>query len=153
MKLLSFVSVLLLSACSTVKIDKSEPITVGAEQENFKTTNVEAHQVIDDHLVAYNSNDYASFKALFHEEIEVYDFPNNLSFKGMKALDKVYKSLVEDLDKKAFISERIIDGNFVVDKEAVKFHMTGRGEQSLEVLVIYQLKDDLIYRVMFLRDE
>ncbi|KZN66487.1 hypothetical protein N473_08840 [Pseudoalteromonas luteoviolacea CPMOR-1] len=153
MKLLPLLMILLLSACHAVTMNKNEPSILHSEQGHFKAGDVEEHQIVDEHLVAYNSNEYEAFKALFHQEIEVYDFPNSLSFKGLEALDKVYKSLVEKLDKQAFISKRIIDGNFVVDKEAVKFHIAGQGEQLLEVLVVYQIKDNLIYRIMFLQDE
>jgi hypothetical protein len=119
---------------------------------SFKSEKLDAHTTIDRHLNAYVNNDYETFKALFHPDIEVYDFPNKLIFKGMADFDKTYKILVGKINKSAFISKRIIEGKFVVDMETVKVHIPGRDEQVIEGLVIYQLKDNLIYRMMFLKD-
>ncbi|NRA63383.1 MAG: hypothetical protein HRU19_02800 [Pseudobacteriovorax sp.] len=104
------------------------------------------HKVIDGHIEAANENDYARFKSFFHAEIEGYDFPNELKFKGFEELDKTYMTFINTVKKKATIKERLIKGNFVIDLEHLK---TDRGE--LEIPVVYEMKDNKIYRIMFLR--
>ena len=151
MKLAPLFLILLLSACSNLPVVESE-IAIEPEPKGFKAIGLEDHAIIDPHLDAYNSNDYKSFRSLFHEEIEVYDFPNTLLFKGMDNFDKTYEVLVSKISKSAFISKRIIEGNFVVDMESVKFQLPDANGKVIEVLVIYQIKDNLIYRMMFLMD-
>jgi hypothetical protein len=47
----------------------------------------------------------------------------------------------------ARIANRMVKGDFVIDNEKV----TGVGEVELDVIVIYELKGNLIRRVLFIR--
>lgn len=152
MKLIPVISIMLLSACGNVVVSSDDATAVASGPQDFKATGLEAHARIDQHLEAYISNDFEGFRALFHEEVEVYDFPNKLLFTGLDDFDKAYEKLVSKISKSAFISKRIVEGNFIVDMEVVKVQVPGVGEQIIEGLVIYQMKDNLIYRMMFLDD-
>jgi len=153
MKLLSLIMIALLSSSTGILAADIDEVKKSGLQADFKTSGLEEHAIIDPHLHAYNNNDYEKFKALFHDEIEAYEFPDKLLFRGKDEFDETYSSLVADIDKFAFISERIVEGSFVVDMESVKIQVPESGEQVIEGLVIYQIKDSLIYRMMFLKEK
>lgn len=66
----------------------------------------------------------------------------------MTGFDKTYEYLVSSIYKSAFISKRIVDRDFVIDRETVT---AAALENDMELVVIYQIKDNLIYRMMFLK--
>ena len=153
MKSLLLILLLLLPIFCMASADESDATTKPNVQGGFKDLGLEGHSIIDPHLEAYNDNNYEEFKALFHDEIEAYEFPDKLLFKGKASFEENYKALVATISKSAFISERIIEGSFVVDMETVKIQVPEAGEQVIGGLVIYQMKDNLIYRMMFLKEE
>jgi hypothetical protein len=122
-------------------------------QNKYKVAGLETHAQIDPHLEAFISNDFERFKALFHEEIEVYSFPDKLLYKGRAEFDKNYEKLVSKINKSAFITKRIVEGSFVVDMEIIKLQLPSGDEHIIEGLVIFQIKDNLIYRMMFLEEK
>lgn len=107
---------------------------------------VEKNEVIDAHLDGYNTKDYEKFRACFHEEIEAYQYPGKLWFKGKEELDKRYKEFVTDFDKFAAIPKRIVDGPFVIDREVVTM-----GDKTINAFAIYEIKDSLIYRMTLIQ--
>ncbi|GIU43432.1 hypothetical protein TUM4438_12340 [Shewanella sairae] len=145
MKLAKFISIVLVFFTCSHAAAVTRPI---AYQAPVIAESLEQHPLIDAHLQAYNSNKFDEFKALFNPEVEAYDFPNKLLFKGMDGFDKTYKYLVSSIYKSSFISKRIVDGNFVIDKETVAIDTR---EDDIELVVIYEIKDNLIYRMMFLK--
>lgn len=145
MKLAKFISILLVFFTCSHAAAVTRPI---AYQAPVIAESVEPHPLIDAHLRAYNSNKFDEFKALFHPEVEAYEFPNKLLFKGMDGFDETYEYLVSSIYKSAFISKRIVDRDFVIDRETVT---AAALENDMELVVIYEIKDNLIYRMMFLK--
>ncbi|WP_108944500.1 nuclear transport factor 2 family protein [Shewanella halifaxensis] len=145
MKLAKFISIVFVFFTCSNAAAITRPI---AYQAPVIAESVEQHPLIDAHLRAYNSNKFDDFKALFHPEVEAYEFPDKLLFKGMAGFDKTYEYLVSSIYKSAFISKRIVDRDFVIDRETVT---TDALENDMELVVIYQIKDNLIYRMMFLK--
>lgn len=104
---------------------------------------------VERQLAAYNARDLDAFCACFREDIEVYDFPSALGFKGMEAFRRRYAERFSHPGLKAIILHRAVIGEVVVDHERVWY----RGDQSdpIEVMAIYTIEDGLVARVDFIR--
>ena len=121
------------------------PITLSSQDMN-------PEEVVQKQLDAYNSRDLAAFVAFYTEDIEIYNFRESDPFiSGSAALEKVYSEVFKDSPElKATIDKRIVFDNKVIDHEKV----TGRkGLAFIEVVAIYEVRDNLIHRVTFIRKE
>lgn len=107
-------------------------------------------QLIQQEVNAYNAGDIDNFMETFHPEIKVFNYPDELRFENKADKREAYKKLFENYpNNHAEIVERMTIGNFVIDKEKI----TGRGDAPTKyVIAMYEIKDELIYRVYFMRD-
>ncbi|MBU1101773.1 MAG: nuclear transport factor 2 family protein [Bacteroidetes bacterium] len=130
---------LLATSIEAANIYKEETMTKAPEQ------------IIEQQLKAYNAGDIDSFMESFHPEIKVYNYPDELIFDTKEAKREAYEKMFKKFpNNHAEIVERMTFGNFVIDKEKV----TGRGEAPpMYVIAMYEVKDELIYRVTFLREK
>lgn len=100
-------------------------------------------------LEAYNKQDIGGFLSWYADEVEVYNFPNELVYKGKDQMRKVYTTgWARNPKQKAQVTERITLGNTVVDKE----YVTGRANGvTAQVIAIYKIENDKIKQVFFVR--
>jgi hypothetical protein len=134
MKILEILILAFLSASTVqVKAQKPDPITVVKEQ-----------------LEAYNKQNIEAFLNCYSEEVEVYNFPNELVYKGKEKMRERYTNAWKQNPKqKAEVTERICVGNTVIDKE----HVTGRATGiEANVIAIYKIEDGKIKQVFFIRE-
>lgn len=106
-------------------------------------------KLVQKQLEAYNRGDLKAFVSTYADSVEIYGFNNQkLLMKGKADLEKEYGELFKMYPKNyAALRGRIVQGNFVIDKE----HVTGRGEgQDMEATAIYEVKNGLIVRVWFM---
>jgi hypothetical protein len=103
--------------------------------------------LVKQQLNAYNARNIDAFVEPYAEDVELYYFPNKLISKGKDAMRKDYGEMFSKLqDLHCEIKSRIIDGNYIIDKESV----TGMGKQKIEATAIYEIKNDKISKVYFL---
>jgi len=103
--------------------------------------------LVKQQLNAYNARNIDAFVEPYAEDVELYYFPNKLISKGKDAMIKDYGEMFSKLpDLHCEIKSRIIDGNYVIDKESV----TGMGKQKIEATAIYEIKNNKISKVYFL---
>jgi len=94
---------------------------------------------------AYNDRNLQAFMATYHDEIKIYRFPDKLLYSGKLEMKKYYKELFEKAKNLyAKIVNRMVLGNIIIDHEKVTGHIKA---PELEAILIYQIKDSLIYRV------
>jgi hypothetical protein len=106
-------------------------------------------KLVQKQLEAYNRGDLKAFVSTYADSVEIYGFNNQqLLMKGKALLEKEYGELFKMYPKNyAALRGRIVQGNFVIDKE----HVTGRGEgQEMEATAIYEVKNGLIVKVWFI---
>jgi hypothetical protein len=101
-------------------------------------------------LEAYNKQDIEKFLSWYAEDVEVYNFPNELVYKGKDQMRKVYTNgWARNPGQKAAVTNRMTVGNTVMDKE----HVTGRANgQEAHVIAIYKIENDKIRQVYFVRE-
>jgi uncharacterized protein (TIGR02246 family) len=106
---------------------------------------------VQDQVDAYNARDLEAFLDTYAEDAVLSELPGGREIaSGREAMRPVYASLFEKTpDLHAGIENRIVQGNFVVDHEAV----TGfPGHDVHRAVAIYHVRDGRIDRVWFLRD-
>ena len=105
--------------------------------------------VVEAQVAAYNRRDLEGFAAAYAPDAVVYDPPEQIRAAGMESIRRIYaKAFAEIPSARATISQRLIQGNFVVDQESVSGLPGGR---SASVVVIYEVRDGKIRRAWVLR--
>lgn len=101
-------------------------------------------------LEAYNRQDIEGFLKWYSEDVEIYNFPDELVLKGKEKMRERYVNAWKmNPLQKAEVKERIINGNTVIDRE----HVTGRADgKDVTVIAVYRMKGEKIDKVYFIRD-
>ncbi len=108
-------------------------------------------QVVQTNLDFYNNRDIEGFMKSFSPEIKFYNFQSDsATIEGLEQCRKVYQNLFDQSPKlHSKILKRIVFDNKVIDHESI----TGRkgSDDILELVLIYEVKDEKIFRVTVLR--
>ncbi|WP_435261006.1 nuclear transport factor 2 family protein [Tenacibaculum sp. nBUS_03] len=107
-------------------------------------------KIVQNQLDAYNSRNLPDFLACYANDIKIYNFKEQIPYiSGLKSLADAYKVVFDESPELcATIANRIVYDNKVIDQEQV----TGRsGADFLEVVVIYEVENNLIVKVHFIR--
>ena len=98
-------------------------------------------------LEAYNTRDIEKFLEPYAEDVEVYDYPNKLSYVGKETMRKNYNLFFRMTpDLHCELKNRIIMRNKVIDEEYVTAN-----ERIFHAVAIYEIKDGKIVKVMFVQ--
>ncbi|SDQ10577.1 Imidazolonepropionase [Chryseobacterium soldanellicola] len=104
--------------------------------------------LVQQQVNGYNARNIDAFLEPYAEDTELYIFPDKLLSKGKDAMRKDYDEMFKRLpDLHCEIKERIVNGNFIIDKESVS-GMSKSGKT--EATAIYEIKDNKISKVYFL---
>lgn len=101
-------------------------------------------------LDAYNKQDIDAFLSWYSDDVEVYNFPDELLYKGKDKMRERYSNAwKQNPEQRVIVTDRLISGNTVIDRE----HVTGRAN-GIEnyVIAIYKVDKGLINKVWFIRD-
>ena len=101
-------------------------------------------------LDAYNKQDIEAFLSWYTDDVKVYNFPDDLIYKGKKKMRERYTNAwKQNPGQNARVTDRIVIGNTVIDKE----HVTGRAN-GIEnyVIAVYRTDQGKISEVYFIRD-
>lgn len=103
--------------------------------------------VVQRQVDAYNRRDLDDFLSVFSPDAQLLLFPNELLFAGHNTLRSVYGKLIsEAVDLHAEVTNRIVQGNYVIDREIT----TGMPGKPTQIgLAIYEVKNGLVTRVWF----
>jgi hypothetical protein len=107
-------------------------------------------QVVQAQVDAYNHVDIDAFLNTYAPEVNLYNFPDELLSSGLASMRENYAKLFEKAPQlHASITNRITQGNYVIDQEFV----TGiSGAKELAAVAIYEMKDGKIVNVLFLQE-
>ncbi len=96
-------------------------------------------------LNAYNFRDIDAFLDVYDENVEVYNFPNELKYKGKEIMRKRYSKMFDNTPNlHCELVNRIVYGNTVIDEERVQF-----GNRIIEAVAIYHIDNNKIKKVYF----
>lgn len=132
-RLVFFTLVVALMFNSKITAQKMEPTTLAQGQ-----------------LEAYNRQDVEDFLSWYSNDVEVYNFPNELVYKGKNEMRVRYINAWKlNPNQKAEVTNRLHIGNTVIDKE----HVTGRNSGiEANVIAIYKIENNKIVQVYFVRE-
>jgi imidazolonepropionase-like amidohydrolase len=98
-------------------------------------------------LNAYNFRNIDAFLEPYADDVEVYNYPDKLQFKGKETMRKGYSEMFEKTPNlHCELVGRIVQGNIVIDKERVQF-----GDKILEAVAMYHIENGKIKKVYFIR--
>ena len=98
-------------------------------------------------LNAYNLRNIDAFLEPYAEDVEVYQYPNTLQFKGKETMRNSYSQMFESVPNlHCELVDRIVQGNIVIDKERVQF-----GDKIVEAVAIYHFENNKIKKVYFIQ--
>ncbi len=109
-------------------------------------------QVIQKQLEAYNNRDIDEFMSLFSRDIEIYNFSDGKkTIDGLEECRKLYQELFNlSPNLHSTILKRVVFNNKVIDHESI----TGRrNDEIVELVLIYEVRDEKIYKVTVIRKE
>ena len=113
-----------------------------------KIVNETPEILVQKQVNGYNARNIEAFLEPYSEDAELYMFPNQLISKGKDAMRKDYSSMFEKLPElHCEIKNRIVNGNFVIDKESVSGM---RKDEKVVATAIYEIKYGKISKVYFL---
>ena len=109
-----------------------------------------AEEIVQIQLDTYNQGDIDGFAACFSNQVQLFNFGEELPFaNGIFALKGIYgRVFAQSPELHSKLVNRIVMGNKVIDYE----HITGRaGVDFMEIIAIYQVENEKISRVDFIR--
>jgi hypothetical protein len=105
-------------------------------------------RIVQQQVDAYNRHDLDSFLGFYSSDVKLHDFPDKEVSSGVDAMRKTYGKLFADNpDLKVDIAKRIVQGDTVIDQEAVS--VTSR--RRFTAVAIYRVEKGKIASVWFVR--
>lgn len=127
-------------------------ITIQNPKDNqYKTNNSiipnSPEDLVQQQLDGYNARDIDAFLAPYSEEVEIYNFPNELRDKGKEKIKPGYEAFFARCpDLHCELVNRTVLGNTVIDHEKI----TGiPNMEFLEAIAIYKIENGKIAKVYF----
>ena len=103
--------------------------------------------IVQKQLDAYNARDIDAFMETYSDNIQLFNFPNQLSQEGKEGMRESYGKFFQNTpDLHCEIKNRIVIGNKVIDEE----YLTVNGG-NFSAVAIYEIENGKIARVTFLR--
>ena len=104
-------------------------------------------KLIDKQIKAYNNRDINAFMKLYSEDIELYNFPHQLTSEGKEPMRKSFGSFFENTPNlHTEIKNRISVGNYIIDQEYVTYN-----NRNLNAIAIYKVEGNKIVTVTFIQ--
>lgn len=98
-------------------------------------------------LNAYNFRNIEAFLEPYDDDVEVYNYPDTLLFKGKETMRTGYSQMFENTPNlHCELVGRIVQGNIVIDKERVQFK-----DKIMEAIAIYHIENNKIKKVYFIQ--
>lgn len=107
-------------------------------------------ELADLQLKGYNERNIELFLEAYSDSVKVYNFPNELLYKGKAIMRQNYSGMFANLtDLHCTIKSRIVVGNTVIDEEQVLFR---KGQPELHAVAIYKIAGGKIQEVYFIAE-
>jgi len=107
---------------------------------------INATQIIDVQLAAYNSGNIEAFIKTHTKDVKVYNFPGRLKTSGRSELKLEYSELFKSIpDLHCKIEKRLVMGSIIIDYELIQTNAS-----LIKAIAIYEVKNGLINRVSFI---
>ena len=102
--------------------------------------------IVQRQLNAYNARNIKAFMDTYSDDVELYNFPNQLIGKGMESIKKYETRFANTPNLYCEIEKRIVLGNKVIDHEKVR-----AGKNNFSAVAVYEIENGKIKKVTFIR--
>ena len=117
----------------------------GSGQEAGKDS---PERIVQKQVDAYNKHDLDAFLGFYASDVKLYEFPDKERSSGLDPMRKTYGKLFADNpDLKVDVRKRIVQGDTVIDQEAVFVSE----DRRFTAVAIYRVTDGKIAAVWFVR--
>lgn len=107
-------------------------------------------ELADLQLKGYNERNIELFLQAYSDTVKVYNFPNQLLYKGKVTMRQNYVGMFTNLpDLHCTLKSRVVVGNTVIDEEQVLFT---KGQPELHAVAIYKIAHGKIQEVYFIAE-
>jgi hypothetical protein len=107
-------------------------------------------ELADLQLKGYNERNIELFLQAYSDTVKVYNFPNQLMYKGKATMRQNYAGMFTSLpDLHCTLKSRVVVGNTVIDEEQVLFT---KGQPELHAVAIYKIAHGKIQEVYFIAE-
>lgn len=101
-------------------------------------------------LDAYNKGDIDAFLLPYAENVEVYNFPDELNYTGKTKMKAGYENFFKaNPDLHCELLNRIVLGNTIIDHELITGLTNG---DTFKAVAIYKIENEKIAKVYFVRE-
>jgi hypothetical protein len=112
-----------------------------------RQANTPALDIVNQRMYFYNHHNFEKFINLYSDSIKVYTYPEKLLATGKDNLTSIFQPKFSAKSIRVKIVNQISNGDYVINQEIV----TENGTDT-KYVSIYEVKNDLITSVKFLRD-
>jgi len=108
-----------------------------------------AERVVQRQLDAYNAHDLDALMATYAGDAEQFEHPDKLLASGAAQIRERFAARFHEPNLHALLVKRIVAGSIVIDQEIVT-RTFPEGAGKLEVVAIYEVKNDKITKAWFI---
>ena len=119
-------------------------ICVMAQEQNITQTPLE---IVNKRMDYYNQHNFIEFIKLYSPEVEVYTYPDELLATGTANITSIFEPKFNAKSLRVEIVSQMHNGNHVINHEIVS-----ENGIKTKYISIYEVKDNLIKSVRFVRD-
>lgn len=128
----------------------SKVIKNGKSYEPKALLSPSAEELAQRQLVAYNARDLDGFMAVYSDNVQLYNFPNDLLLEGKDEMRKRYVNRFEGSPNLyANVVNRAVMGDYVIDHEKV----SGLPNGEVQATVVYHVNNHEIDKVWFIIEQ
>lgn len=103
--------------------------------------------VVNQRMYAYNQHDLKQFLATYHENVQIYTYPDTRLAEGKEHLQSIFEPMLKEGKVKVKIHHQMQKDSYVINHETVIY-----GTAETEYVSVYKVENGLITEVRFIRD-
>lgn len=103
--------------------------------------------VVNQRMHAYNQHDLKQFLATYHENVQIYTYPDTRLAEGKEHLQSIFEPMLKEGKVKVKIHHQMQKDSYVINHETVIY-----GTAETEYVSVYKVENGLITEVRFIRD-
>ncbi|HSH94515.1 MAG TPA: nuclear transport factor 2 family protein [Roseimicrobium sp.] len=114
---------------------------------NIATTSPDnPESVVQRQLDAFNARNVEALLSTYADDAELFEHPSKLLARGTAAFHERFTTRFQEPNLHAALLHRAVMGNTVIDHELVTRTFPGEGPGTIELVMIYEVKDGRIAR-------
>jgi hypothetical protein len=103
--------------------------------------------VVNQRMHAYNQHDLKQFLSTYHENVQIYTYPDTRLAEGKEHLQSIFEPMLKEGKVKVKIHHQMQKDSYVINHETVIY-----GTAETEYVSVYKVENGLITEVRFIRD-